>query len=426
MRRMASVGREATAIRRSPKTRLLCVLSCLLLVFVAALPIQFVIPPAQAEAGPRTKRVLIVSANVNEFRKKDSRYPLDTRYFVTRLLRKTPATPDAILLQEVNHRAVRRIKRFLSHDTDIWWKVAVDAPRTPFRRTGPRELTGTDTAIIINGRTTREVRPGGFIATGYSAREAHSGHMIKRKRHAFTLLRREGSGFDLGVVSIHYPKPPVFRNRRTSNRLKARWNRKVNHQIRSSYPRAKKVRRIVVAGDFNSRRCRGQYKYVCPLSAPYSVMDDAGYKESVLQMERAWNFIDFIFTTASTSDADFDEKRYSTQKPRYSDHRLRWALLELKDQTPPSPVYTWPREYPKRVHVHTGPKSVDGGSGVRHYSFERSATGRAGPFDEIGTAEIRNFDDYTAQDHATYWYRVTVVDRAGNVSRFKNVARIDT
>ena len=414
--------------RQTPMTRLLkkrvVPVSVAVLVALATLSVQTTTSRAQSETETPRKRVLVVSANVNEFRKNDVEHPLDMKRFVTRLLRKTPQNPDVVLLQEVNREAVRRIRRLLSRGTGVWWSVAVGAPRAAFRRTGPRQMTGTDTAILINSRTTRALRPGGFIQTGYSVKDARAGQKVKRKRHAYTLLRREGSGFNLGVVSIHYPQPNVFRNRRTSNRLKAKWNRKVNRAIRTSYPNAGKTRRLVVAGDFNSRRCKGRFEYVCPFTAPYSVMEAKGYEESIYEMERGWSFIDFVFTTASTSDANFDEKRFFT--PWYSDHRFRWALLELKDQTPPTRVYTWTREYPDYVHVHAGPKSLDGGSGVKHYRFERSTTSKSGPFEVVGTATVRNFDDYTAEDHMTYWYRVRVEDRAGNVSGFKDVSRIDT
>lgn len=67
------------------------------------------------------------------------------------------------------------------------------------------------------------------------------------------------------------------------------------------------------------------------------------YKDGVIEMSiNSANPIDFIFSTGNFATADYDDANAThhaeTDPVFYSNHDLRWGVLEGLDTTPPTPL----------------------------------------------------------------------------------------
>ena len=383
-------------------------------------------PPAGAarkslgNTGPR--RVLLVSANLHEINYPDAARNDDMRLFVKYLARDLPARPDVLALQELAGPSAEAVAAILTERFGGRYRVAVGAGDPPWHQLSETRVLGDDTAILINERTMTTSGPSGHIRIGYSYENSTAGQEVRVKKHAFALVRERKGGLAIPVASVHFPKTDLFRNPRTSRRLKARWLGDVDKALARAYPGRQHSRMRVIAGDLNNPRCfRGQP--ACRETPSYKVATRRLHYADAIQVLNGWdNPIDFIFSRADVVNSGWDTS--GKQAHPYSDHPYRWALLERRDTTAPtSPGRIRKRKGShKRVMIARWDRARDGGSGLSHYIVKRSRKSRSKGFHVVGRSRDRVFMDHKVRAGHRYWYRVVAIDRSGNRSRMSRAA----
>ena len=71
----------------------------------------------------------------------------------------------------------------------------------------------------------------------------------------------------------------------------------------------------------------------------------------------------------------------------------------------------------RKVNLSWSSSTDAGGSGLAGYRVSRATAGSSGPFSPIATTTTASYSDTTVTSKATYWYRVTAFDGAGNESQ---------
>ena len=404
-------------------------------VFILAATLVSVSPGGSpAVAAPRNTppgKVLILSDNLYEADVRDSRHSADMRRFVDRSLEFSPYVPDVLLLQEVRARAVENVRSFFTKRTGQRFVTVVNAGRGPWKKLSEHRLLGADTAIVINSATMRLAGDKGRIRHSYKLRYSKAGSPVKVKLTSYALVEERGPASDpklrLPVASLHYPKQREFTSEHASQVIKAGFSKQIAEKLKTKWPGSEYKRTI--AGDFNNFRCMSDGGYGtggslnCDQTPAYDALTKRyGYKDSVFLLNGNLNPIDYIFTTGNVVNAKFD--RYATTKPSnnnfYSNHQLRWALVEGPDTTPPtSPGKV--RHYggfSSFVQVGYWEVSRDGGSGFRRYEIWRAEGLNSDNYSMVGTAQDNGvmFKDYDIQKGQWYKYQVRAVDYAGNWS----------
>ena len=355
----------------------------------------------------------MVTANIHETTYSDVTDAKDLRIFVRRVLRRLPRPPDAVALQELWGRSAYKVARIFSRNTNAGYAVAVAAGDPPWSQPNPSHVIGSDTAIVVN---TKKVRVGrsGYIKLGYNVSNAAPGREVRVKKHAYAMVRKRRASFAVPLVSVHFPKTEHFSSAETSRRVKGRWVRRINKRLGRAFSKGGLRRNRVIAGDINNPRCRRD-KPLCSLTPAYRIATrEYRYRDSVSAMNGWTNPIDFIFSKTPVVDSGVDPR--PKKKHRYSDHVFRWALIENRDRTAPTPPGRISKTKGTERYVRlVGWKNVrDGGSGFAHFKIKKSHKGPNRGFHAIGKTRKTRFEDRKVKRGRKYWYRVVALDRAGN------------
>lgn len=392
----------------------------------ASIPFPELNPASAKKRLPRTgrDRVLLVSVNLHETDYGDVTNHSDLKLFVRRMLKQVPRSPDVLLLQEVWGQSASQVAKILTRKTSDRYTVAVGAADPPWRQPKPTHVVGTDSAIVFNRRT-MSVGRRGYMRLGYNLRKANPNRAVRVKRHPYAMLRERRGKLALPVTSVHFPKTDNFASREAAQKVKGRWMRRINRRLGRTFSSASARRSRVIAGDLNNPRCK-RNKPMCSLTPAYRVATKKyRYTDAESALNGWTNPIDFIFSKAPVVKAAIDRTKNSRKK-EYSDHVFRWALLERKDRTAPSPPgrISSAKGTRKHVRLRGWNKARDGGSGFHHFKIRKSLKGPRRGFKPIGRTRTREFKDKRVKAGQEYWYRVVALDKADNTSATSPVVHV--
>jgi endonuclease/exonuclease/phosphatase family metal-dependent hydrolase len=387
---------------------------------LAVVGLTSAVPPAGAtlENTPVGK-VLILSNNLLETNKRDARHTGDMRTFVKRAIEFAPKIPDVLLLQEVRAKSVAVVRSLMTRRTGQRYVTVVNAGKAPWKWIGAHKLLGSDTAIVINSKTMKLAGDKGSMKHPYEQSQARGD--VKVKKTVYALLAERGSSQDgalrVPVASVHFPKQREFKSITVSQNLKERWSRQIAEKLSKKWPGSTNKRTI--AGDFNNFRCRSGGSVGCYQTPAYNMLTKKkGYKDAILRMHGSGNPIDFIFTASNIVNAKWDQWQPRKGKGFYSDHDMRWAVIEGPDTTPPTDPGRISKGsgYGEMVHFGHWNPSRDGGTGLRTYEVWRAHGRDSTDWRLIGTTNTHSemYKDYDVKKFDWYRYKVRPVDRADN------------
>jgi hypothetical protein len=385
--------------------------------------------PALTETPPG--KVLVVSVNLYDTNGADASKTGDMRNFVDRVAKIVPFVPDVLLLQEVRHKSVAAVKKFMTNKTGNTYRIIVDAGRNPWKQITTTKLLGTDTAILMNADTMTQSGAEGYFKTTYKPGDAAAGSSLKFKKHAYAFVEERNGDLELPLVSIHYPKQREFASEATSQRLKKDWSRTIANGLAKKYPSSGINHTKVIAGDFNNFRCDSIVSGNCRETPLYGLLTGPTfkYKDSVHVMEVGQgNPIDFIFTTGNVVRANNDDGyNPSTNNSAvfYSNHQFRWSLIEGPDTTGPTDPgrITDSAGWAAKTRIRGWEKVRDGGTGFEHYEIWRSVTTNNN-FQLRDTTTERIYEDTNVQRGEKYFYYVVAVDGVRNASQKTNTVNV--
>lgn len=384
---------------------------------------------AACDLSPEGK-VLVVSNNVYEAESSDAADPRDMKRFVGRMQEMVPTAPDIVLVQEVRRSAVNNIRSYLESRFGCRFSIAANASASGWRWVNNHRIIGQDTAVIFNADS-MNVLAKGHIANDYELSQAASGEPVKVKKAAWAKLREKdlvvGQGpelLTLAAASVHYPRATQFSTKAVAEALDTRFSKNIADRLESKLAEGNNQDSNihVIAGDFNMSRFddaprneRGPYRLLT--HTPYN------YKDGVIKLAATGspNPIDFLFSTGNAVRAELD--KYNTHDESapdfYSNHNLRWAMLEGPDTTSPTVPGDIERNqgYDSWTRVWGWDHSHDGGSGFAGYTVYRRH-----PQDISWDVIKRNlmdndYRDESVADGAVYEYQITALDGAGNESQ---------
>ena len=386
-------------------------------------------PDAQAacNVSPQGK-VLVMSDNVYEAEKSDARTSGDMNRFVDRMKEMAPTAPDIVLIQEARRSAVNKIRDLMAKRFGCSFAVPVNASRSAWQWIQKYwKLGGQDTAVIVNTNS-MAVRSKGFIAHDYPRSDAAKGDSVKVKKSAWVKAVEKnigGSSRPLTVMaaSVHYPRGSDFVNDSTNLRLKKKFTEDIAARFEKNQSSGTRSDNVihVIGGDMNNFRFEGKATNETPM---YRAITHApwNYNDGVIDLTPSGspNPIDFIFSTGNAARADVDKNNtHNENAPNfYSNHDLRWAMLEGPDTTPPtSPGNVDNRQgYDSWTRIWGWAASRDGGSGFAGYMVYRKRVTDS-QWDLIKQGLMDNdFRDESVSEGVLYEYRVTAIDNAGNES----------
>jgi hypothetical protein len=344
--------------------------------------------------------------------------------------------PDVYLLQELRKSSMNQILSELNRlapDDEAQYVAAVAAPKSPWKKISDNKLVGTDVAILINTRTIKEVVAKGFVRTTYKLSQSAPKEAVKEKRHAYALLeKKDASGATTAtaaVSSLHYPKWREFSSNRVSQDLKRKWTKQIADKLSGlAGTLVGGVDHSVIAGDTNNFKC-DMYSS-CPDPSPmYEMVTSApySYRDAIIVFDPNKNPIDYLLTSSLVAAGGEDPKEEWTSNVSdpdfYSNHQIRWGLLETLDTTGPIA----PRAIQEavalddpKVRVQGWMNARDGGSGVDHYQVWR-AEGTS-PFEMVGTVDDEvlpmKYVDLDVDPGEVYSYKVHAVDVEGHEGVF--------
>jgi hypothetical protein len=398
-----------------------------------ALAVSSPSPSRAARKNTPRDKVLVVSNNMYETAKKDMRKLGDMYNFVDRVMKKTPFAPDVVLLQEISHRGAAAIAKRLSNRTGDQYRIAKDAApvgESPWKRIGNDRLLGRDNAILMNTDTMKKTGKGGYFKFGYKQSQAKRGSAVKVKEHAYVPLKKKGTNIEMPAVSLHFPKEREFRSGEISKKLKKRWSAAIARKLNRKYPAGGNDDHMkVIGGDFNNFRCEGRAGFDCNQTPAYNILVGRfNYTDSILKTGEISNPIDFLFSSNNVCKAAID-KPWSPKpgKPGYySNHRLRWALLEGKPDTcKPTGLgrIDPPDRFADHLRIQGWNVSFDGGSGFKEYQVFRKGPNDSDFVlrDTISNQFKKDYEDFSVQTGLSYRYYVVASDFAGNLSKPTNI-----
>lgn len=406
---------------------LVAVTSCLVLNVAA--------PPVARAAQSPPGQVLIVNENLTEDTAGDVARDGDVRLFVDRLLHQAPYSPDVLLLQEVNRRAMIVLARILERRTPFDYSIAIGPGAR--RSAGGRTTTLVGQGILVNSDTIKKKSRGGVLVTRHTRSQAAPGQNNLVKTHAYTLVGERGTDVELSLATLHFVKDSSLRTMKISRRLKNAWSKRIADKLRGKF-RTKAPRHVsVIAGDFNQKRCRVPGPGCTPQPFWRTLAGDPyDYKDSIHTMVPYTGApVDFIFVNKTVIKAGHDDNYTKAQQNDpsryYSDHVFRWALVQGPDTTGPS------RPRKVRGAYYGGGTTLrwfsarDGGSGLaRHEIWRSRPNGRyerlahkSGMCD-LDFVDACKYTDNTAEKDVTYLYKIRGVDSAGNNGAFTEAVRV--
>lgn len=287
------------------------------------------------------RRLLVLSGNL---RKTLARDLVDSEMvnFARRVAEIVPFAPDAVLLQEVVKSSAARVAHLLKDTTGFGFDVVVSPGPEPVVATQGNQIVVRNTAILLNRRTMRIARPGGFFATRYLSRDGAPRLEPRIKEHAHCLAQTASGSTRLGLASVHFVTNDKLAAPTMGFCYKATWARQLATFLQSQYRVGTVPQLWVMGGDFNNRRCLGpRERAECDVLPFWHVLtEQRGFSDAVFERHggselslakqtRAGKRIDYVFVRGTVFDASHDVG-YDARKgdPNfYSDHRLLWGLV---------------------------------------------------------------------------------------------------
>ena len=290
-------------------------------------------PVGAGSTNTADNRVLVVIANVEEAYgqgTRDTANMFEIANFVKRLVPQTPFFPDVLLLQEVNYKSAGLVAQQMSKKTGQRYIVAV----RPVRRTTvvfPNRSVHTETGIVINARTMKIAKRGGFYAASYPKSASAPGVDPHIRRHAHVMLQEKATGLKVPVMSVHFTRERDMKSRTVSNFYRGEWAKEIEALMQRRYRADAAAKASNVGGDFNMVRCVSGNFASCKVARFWKIFTSAPHKyaDSLFDMGLPAG-VDIIFTNGDVFDGGWDENGQfpeSDRKNYYSDHRFRWAVV---------------------------------------------------------------------------------------------------
>ena len=308
-----------------------------------------------ASTGQRPpKQMTVVSANLQELYDVEDNADLsDLKAFAKRVAEVVPAVPDVLLLQEVLATGSTVVARTLSEIFSLPFKVVVEPGSVPYSSESATHEIVRDTGILINSKTMKVKRKGGFVSTRQETKhDAPDSPRNKAKDHAYMLATHTASRVDVSLMSVHLIPNRWLASKDTGYRLRGEWVKELSDFLEAKFPPSKHLVRVM-AGDFNNDRSVGRHERIDSEVYPFwtaltedCAMDDAVFvkhgrsdrsiKEQSRRGDKDGRRIDYIFSDAEVADASHDLDYFAQPGDPgfYSDHRFLWATLNLPKGAP--------------------------------------------------------------------------------------------
>lgn len=293
-----------------------------------------------ATKAVRPTDILVVSANLAETHDPaDVAETGDMKAFAGRVDELLPRPPDVVLLQEVVGPSVEAVVKYLKQATGAPYAVGVwPAPTSPRTENSTTDYV-RDTAIILNSATTTVKGAKGFITTRYDAKDKSSHwSLVRVKEQSRLLALHKPTDGKLALSSVHLAPGLALADKDRFFRYTEQWAREICADLKKNCPR--RGRQInILAGDFNNRRTVDKKETVKGAVTPmWARLQKEGYKDAIFEIHgksdkalqkqyekggQEAKRIDYIFVSGGeVVDASFD-----LSAPKYSDHRLLWAVV---------------------------------------------------------------------------------------------------
>ena len=405
-------------------------------------------------------QVMVVSDNIYEAKMPDAGNASDVNRFAKRVLQQTssydpdglgqPDVPDVVLVQEVRKVAVTNLQKRLNALTGCSYKIVVNASRFAFKWANKKTRTKAivkDTAILMNDNTMNYVK-GGYVDMSYKAKFAAPGDYVFAKQAAWAVMVEQDlespslptTLLDVAAASVHYPRKSNLKNTATDEALKRSLSKRVADKLQAALPDPDRAapprgddKMHVIAGDMNSFRVKPG---TAPKeeSLPYRFITSAPYDFTDGPIEMAFNNmnpIDFLFSTGNFITAAVDkenETNHDENSPTfYSNHDLRWGVLEGLDVTAPTPPgFEWRKESPFSqwglrwwLEGEAHMPARDAGTGLKEFLVERKVAGTTDDtYIEVGRVPADDVTDTFVDtsldlvDQTSYVYRLKACDWA--------------
>ncbi|HET7481360.1 MAG TPA: hypothetical protein VFK89_00730 [Actinomycetota bacterium] len=298
--------------------------------------------PASAQGGAPTntadREILVVTANLEEAFSRhtgDSKDPFEIGNFAARVVDLTPALPDVLLIQEINHDNSLLLARKLTQESGQRYFVGAlprRAVTVEYPKVNPWKEVFSETAIILNKTQMSKIGDDGVYTASYPRSAAAPGEVVSVKRHAYMLAQEKSSGVKVPLVSLHYAMVKGFKTERLSNKYRGIWSRDIENLLARKYNADDTTRLSEIGGDFNASRCYKGAFSSCQVAAWEKVLTSAPHQriDSLRSIDAAPAGVDVIFTNGRALDGGWDEHgdfRESDRQHFYSDHRFRWVVL---------------------------------------------------------------------------------------------------
>jgi hypothetical protein len=311
-------------------------------------------PPLSSAPG---NKLLVVNANLRESHPKwpddiraqdrllDLESPQELINFANHVREHVPYAPDILLLQEVIGPSARRTAKELESKLDRPYRAIVTGHDSNL--IGPK---GDDykhkrnTAVIIDQSRIAVVGSSGFTTLEMKPGDEPPKEPRIAQEQAYALLRRRGSGLNIGVMSAHWSTTYHFGSPGAAAVRRLDWAQRATAFMESRFPEADIS---IMAGEFNAPRCLSPPETLdCRETKTWRTLTskETGYRDSVYFAHRdspeeygrqvenrsgSARRIDFIFARAKIFDASRSTE-YNTEMftPGFiSDHKYDFALL---------------------------------------------------------------------------------------------------
>ena len=293
------------------------------------------------DAAPRNTpsgEILVVTQNIEEAYSMGrgdlgSHWELDN--FAKRVKAIVPQIPDVVLLQEVNHETSAVAARRLSVRLGQRFVVAVRPIQNTTIEFATKQVH-TETAILLNKKTMATKNGGGYIQTTYPRSASAGGARVDERKHAFMLARERGTNIQVPLVSLHFAREASFKTAKQSNTYRGKWSRQIKNELDRRYNTDSSQKVAVVGGDFNMGRCYRGALPDCPKAAYFKAFIDSPhrYSDSLMEVGFFPTGVDVLFGTGAALRGGRDDAATNweegARKKFYSDHIMRWVVVEAK------------------------------------------------------------------------------------------------
>ena len=347
--------------------------------------------------------------------------------------------PDVVLVQEVRKSSAAKVRNELTSKFGCTYAIPPNANALKAGFKWKKKFTHLliqDTAVIVN-TDSMSIAASGQVTNGYAYKHAavkKGKRSVNIRRAAWAKVIEKGDPsvdvkkpLKVAVASVHLARTNNFKTVALSESYKAKHVGRIANALQTTLPDPDRDGEQsnpivhVIGGDFNQNR----YSQTTPTkveSPAYSKLTNSPYKyiDGVLTLDNpSGNPIDYLFSTGNFMAASDDETHtgVETHPTFYSQHAIRWGLIEGEDKTPP----TAPGNITNGFNRHTDhvavlkawDESVDGGTGFGYFEiFRKELPG--GTLESAGQAlEDEFLDPHTGLvDGTTYEYSVRACDLA--------------